>query len=551
MYKCFFMTVIIQTAKTGLEVDSILVDAQEAQDAQYSKPGESEDDLGLDHSDLYTEHPLPKIDLEGFSPEPRGQFAVGRIPAGRFELGTLNGWMNKHRAKETCEEHVECGGFTFRGSIAEEIEYEMFFFKKVDYVEQNLKSFGWVYYEPETRIPERVDLQQSLDDTDATVLDRCCPSVSADEVEQLYKQAADHNWISRVDCSISKEKFLTEFTMRGVPAIIEKCTTDWAASNWTFASMLQYGKGETEWRLDYAVDDYGKTQVGGSEYLAGEDILEMIVSGNATIRIFDPLNRRTFKEWPEEDLENEKLSFLKDYSPPRPIHKDLLQEAGLLTDMQWIILSDKGTGTELHMDPHLSTAWNAVLSGYKWWVVLPAELHAKDYQCDPACSKASEVDRTMNTNDWYAHILPQLRNRTWYGKKIIEFIHGPGDTLYLPRNTPHAIVNLEENISVTENIFTPDALEDYVLRMMIESMHLGFYRDEEVLYRQLYYRILNKTQRRILRSMRDQVEFMIERSPQLCYDTKDDDDDGDDEDEDDDDDDESGEDDDVSSEEWD
>ena len=32
------------------------------------------------------------------------------------------------------------------------------------------------------------------------------------------------------------------------------------------------------------------------------------------------------------------------------------------------------------------------------------------------------------------------------------------------RNTPHAIVNLEENISVTENIFTPDALEDYVLR---------------------------------------------------------------------------------------
>ena len=50
-----------------------------------------------------------------------------------------------------------------------------------------------------------------------------------------------------------------------------------------------------------------------------------------------------------------------------------------------------------------------------------------------------------------------------------------------------------------------------------------------------------------------QVEFMIERSPQLCYDTKDDDDDGDDDDQDEDDDydDESGEDDDVSSEEWD
>ena len=36
--------------------------------------------------------------------------------------------------------------------------------------------------------------------------------------------------------------------------------------------------------------------------------------------------------------------------------------------------------------------------------------------------------------------------------------------IFFIRNTPHAIVNLEENISVTENIFTPDALEDYMLR---------------------------------------------------------------------------------------
>ena len=32
-------------------------------------------------------------------------------------------------------------------------------------------------------------------------------------------------------------------------------------------------------------------------------------------------------------------------------------------------------GTSLHMDPHLSTAWNAVLSGYKWWVVLPGKIN--------------------------------------------------------------------------------------------------------------------------------------------------------------------------------
>ena len=53
-----------------------------------------------------------------------------------------------------------------------------------------------------------------------------------------------------------------------------------------------------------------------------------------------------------------------------------------------------------------------------------------------------------------------------------EIIQGPGETIYMPVTPPpttttqghlaHAVMNIDENLSVTENLFLPDSLEDWV-----------------------------------------------------------------------------------------
>ena len=75
---------------------------------------------------------------------------------------------------------------------------------------------------------------------------------------------------------------------------------------------------------------------------------------------------------------------------------------------------------------------------------------------------------------WWQHILPQIRDRSWYGEKvqvgwalswyyhdtiIIQVvIQRPGDTLVIPSRAPHTVLNLDWSIGVTENILTHESL---------------------------------------------------------------------------------------------
>ena len=82
------------------------------------------------------------------------------------------------------------------------------------------------------------------------------------------------------------------------------------------------------------------------------------------------------------------------------------------------------------------------------WVILPTDVNIGELECDKDCSSGHH---SMFRDRWYEHILPQLRGLKWYGKGVIESIQGPGETIYVPNTMPHAVLNLDENMSVTEN----------------------------------------------------------------------------------------------------
>ena len=102
---------------------------------------------------------------------------------------------------------------------------------------------------------------------------------------------------------------------------------------------------------------------------------------------------------------------------------------------------------------------------------------------------------------------------------MTEFLQGPGETIYMPGNLAHAIMNIDDNISVTENYFLVDSLDDWVHGMMTGEKLLDDDSDgqeEEKFWREMYYRGLDKDDRAEIRAMRDQVEYMVNQDLNAC-----------------------------------
>ena len=105
--------------------------------------------------------------------------------------------------------------------------------------------------------------------------------------------------------------------------------------------------------------------------------------------------------------------------------------------------------------------------------------------------------------------------RKFYGSSVKEAIQGPGETIYIPGNVAHAVMNIDENAALTENYFLVDSLEDWIHGMMIGGENLidtdiEKQKEEELFWKAMYYRHLNKDDRKLVRTMRDQVEKMID-----------------------------------------
>ena len=194
---------------------------------------------------------------------------------------------------------------------------------------------------------------------------------------------------------------------------------------------------------------------------------------------------------------------------------DLFTRSGVQTDYQWVILSQADTGTALHQDPDYTIAWNSLLTGVKLWALFPLHLGPDSaFQCSAECSRSREGD--ISVQSWFSHLLPQLDTRTWYGRSTTTFLQRPGDTLYLPPRMGHAILNLEENISVTENYFLVDSLEEIIHGLMMGESVMSGQAHERRLWLSLYNNLLDKEDRKVARSIMDQVQEGLDLNPELC-----------------------------------
>jgi len=114
---------------------------------------------------------------------------------------------------------------------------------------------------------------------------------------------------------------------------------------------------------------------------------------------------------------------------------------------RWVVIGPPRSGTGIHIDPLGTSAWNALVSGYKRWFILPTHV-------DPSIFKVTSQDEKDQRDEaitWFTIARERCLKRLPKGVEPIEVIQGPGEIMYVPSGWWHTVLNLTETIAVTQN----------------------------------------------------------------------------------------------------
>lgn len=204
------------------------------------------------------------------------------------------------------------------------------------------------------------------------------------------------------------------------PVLLDGCVDEWPAKQrWGSAEALCDAYGDVSFDL---ADDVSMSL---REYAA--------YAATATADFPLYLFERRFK--------GARAALLDDFKPPSLFADDLLALVPG-SSMRYWIAGGRRTGTCLHVDPLLTSAWNSCLCGAKRWVLLP-----------PGTALSSTLAPKVATPcGWFADAYPELVAMAERGEvRMLECVQRPGQTIYVPAGWWHAVLNLEWSVAVTHN----------------------------------------------------------------------------------------------------
>ncbi|WP_375509762.1 cupin-like domain-containing protein [uncultured Nostoc sp.] len=219
--------------------------------------------------------------------------------------------------------------------------------------------------------------------------------------------------------NLSREEFLQKYGICGKPVIFLDLMDNWKAKTcWTpefFKS--KYGATHVTVRKTKTPDDERTMRLG--EYI---DYMESTKEENPYY----------LKYWGFSD---DCPELLEDYNIPEYFnswHQQLPDE--IRPRWSWIYIGSTNTGSGMHIDPAMSSAWNAVISGRKRWVFYPPE--DEPYLYD------GKVD-AFN---------PDLKKYPLFAEaRSLTCIQNSGEIIFTPGGWWHQVVNEENCIAITGN----------------------------------------------------------------------------------------------------
>lgn len=144
-----------------------------------------------------------------------------------------------------------------------------------------------------------------------------------------------------------------------------------------------------------------------------------------------------------------------DYTPPACFGPDLFTLLGSdRPHHRWLIIGPARSGSTFHKDPNNTSAWNAVITGSKYWLMFPAS--APPPPGVFVSPDGAEVTAPLSIGE-YLLTFHEIARRT---PGCREGICRAGEVFHVPAGWFHMVVNLEDGIAVTQNFVPESKLAD-------------------------------------------------------------------------------------------
>lgn len=140
------------------------------------------------------------------------------------------------------------------------------------------------------------------------------------------------------------------------------------------------------------------------------------------------------------DVDTLKHVFPDDYLASIPTHSR--------PDYRWLVIGPARSGAPWHIDPHQTSAWNALLHGRKRWALYPPGCTPPGVQAkSDAGGRVTEWSSPLSPIAWYTEVFPHLAPH----QRPFEVLQRAGDIVFIPNGWWHMVLNLDETVSVTHN----------------------------------------------------------------------------------------------------
>jgi hypothetical protein len=264
-------------------------------------------------------------------------------------------------------------------------------------------------------------------------------------VENIERRSADN---------LSLEDFVRDFDDRCRPLLLTDCASKWPAlmpesgRMWTKTRLLALAEGSSRPKDN----GEGKTFNAGGFRFTLHDYFQYMegvgASEDQPLYLFD---KEFCAKLPE---------LAQDYKPPKFFSAQSQDLFSLLGDVpkrphfRWIIVGPKKSGSSFHIDPNATSAWNAVVSGAKRWILFPPD------QVPPGVHPSddfAEVTQSVSLMEWFMNFYPRIAELPPH-KRPVECTCRAGEIVYVPHGWWHAVINLEPTIAITQNFVSASNL---------------------------------------------------------------------------------------------
>jgi len=268
--------------------------------------------------------------------------------------------------------------------------------------------------------------------------------------QQMVEMNLDN--VERIhEANFTPEEFREKFERPLKPCVIQGLADEWPARTDWGSRRLRQAFGERVFKC-------GEDDDGYSIKVKLKHFIRYLNSDEEDGAMLDDSPLYIFDSHFDEDPVSKQL--LREYFVPSFFNEDLFQYVGekRRPPYRWILVGPARSGSSVHIDPLGTSAWNTLIRGHKLWTLFPPHIPRLTVKGKQYVNWKVEDDEPV---DWNFHILPRiLANHPELKPLVIQFIQKPGETVFVPSNWWHGVLNLDTTVAVTQNFCSTGNFEE-------------------------------------------------------------------------------------------